>query len=101
MQAYARLISPRLSNRSLFDLFVVTMSLIALGPINLPISILRLMRAFRIVRIFGRVKALRNIIAALTASMLPVLNAFVILLVIASICALPAPCCVVAPSLAL
>jgi hypothetical protein len=76
--------------RSLFDLFVVTMSLIALGPIDLPISILRLMRAFRVIRIFGRVKALRNIITALTTSILPVLNAFVILLVIASICGWPA-----------
>ena len=71
----------------MFDLFVVAMSLIALGPIDLPISILRLMRAFRIVRIFGRIKALRNIIKALTSSILPVLNAFVILLVVASICA--------------
>jgi hypothetical protein len=73
----------------MFDLFVVAMSLIALGPIDMPISILRLMRAFRIVRIFGRIKALRNIITALTTSILPVLNAFVILLVIASICGWP------------
>ncbi len=73
----------------MFDLFVVSMSLIALGPIDLPVSILRLMRAFRVIRIFGRVKALRNIITALTTSILPVLNAFVILLVIASICRFP------------
>jgi hypothetical protein len=31
----------------MFDLFVVTMSLIALGPISMPISVVRLMRAFR------------------------------------------------------
>ena len=74
----------------MFDLFVVTMSLVALGPIDLPISILRLMRAFRIIRLFGRIKTLRNIVTALTTSILPVLNAFVILLVIASICGLPA-----------
>ena len=40
----------------MFDLFVVSMSLVALGPIDLPISILRLMRAFRIIRMFGRIK---------------------------------------------
>ncbi len=33
--------------RSMFDLFVVVMSLIALGPISMPISVVRLMRAFR------------------------------------------------------
>ena len=33
--------------RSMFDLFVVTMSLISLGPISMPISVVRLMRAFR------------------------------------------------------
>jgi hypothetical protein len=31
----------------MFDLFVVSMSLVALGPINMPISVVRLMRAFR------------------------------------------------------
>jgi hypothetical protein len=70
----------------MFDLFVVSLSLVALGPIDIPVSILRLMRAFRIIRMFGRIKTLRNIVGALTASILPVLNAFVILLVFASIC---------------
>ena len=70
----------------MFDFFVVVMSLIALGPIDMPISILRLMRAFRIIRMFGRINTLRNIVTALTASITPVLNAFVILLVFASIC---------------
>jgi hypothetical protein len=74
----------------MFDLFVVSMSLVALGPIDMPVSILRLMRAFRIIRMFGRIKTLRNIVTALTASILPVLNAFVILLVVASICGFPA-----------
>ena len=74
----------------MFDLFVVSMSLVALGPIDMPVSILRLMRAFRIIRMFGRIKTLRNIVTALTASILPVLNAFVILLVVASICGSPA-----------
>ena len=33
----------------MFDLFVVSMSLVALGPLDMPISVIRLMRAFRFV----------------------------------------------------
>jgi len=72
----------------LFDTFVVLMSLIALGPIRIPVSIIRLMRAFRVVRLFGRIKSLKNIISALSASIEPVLNAFFILFVIACIYAI-------------
>ncbi len=39
--------------RSLFDGAVVGMSLIVLGPLDFPISILR---ALRVVRLFGRLK---------------------------------------------
>jgi hypothetical protein len=39
--------------RSLFDAAVVGMSLIVLGPLDFPISILR---ALRVVRLFGRLK---------------------------------------------
>ena len=34
-------------HRNMFDLLVVSMSLVALGPISMPISVVRLMRAFR------------------------------------------------------
>ncbi len=40
------------------------------------------------VRLFGRIKALKNILTALTASIVPVINAFLIMLVIAAICEL-------------
>jgi hypothetical protein len=40
----------------------------------------------RVIRLFGRIKALKNILTALTASIVPVLNAFLIMLVIAAIC---------------
>jgi hypothetical protein len=39
-----------------------------------------------VIRLFGRIKALKNILTALTASIVPVLNAFLIMLVIAAIC---------------
>ena len=39
------------------------------------------------IRLFGRIKALKNIVTALITSIVPVLNAFLIMLVIASICA--------------
>jgi hypothetical protein len=39
-----------------------------------------------VIRLFGRITALKNILSALTASIVPVLNAFLIMLVIAAIC---------------
>jgi hypothetical protein len=41
-----------------------------------------------VIRLFGRIEALKNILMALTASIVPVLNAFLIMLVIAAICEL-------------
>ena len=46
----------------------------------------RSMRAFRIVRLFRRVKSLRNIVMALTSSIVPVINAYFVLLVAMCIC---------------
>ena len=46
------------------------------------VNTLRLMRAFRVVRLFGRLESLRQIIDALSASMLPVGNALLIMLLI-------------------
>ncbi len=82
---------------SIFDFLVIALSLVALGPVNMPISVIRLMRTFRVVRLFGRMRALRQIILALTASLVPVTNAFFILLIVIAICApsqisRPPPC---------
>ncbi len=74
---------------SIFDFFVIALSLVALGPVEMPISVIRLMRTFRVVRLFGRMRALRQIILALTASLIPVTNAFFILLIVIAICAKP------------
>lgn len=72
-----------------FDVIVVALSLIALGPINIPLNVLRSLRAFRVVRLFGRMGPLRDIVSSLTAAISPVLNAFFIMLIVGSICA---PC---------
>ena len=67
---------------AVFDL-VVSLSLVALGPIDLPISMLR---ALRVLRLFGRFRALRKILAALSASIIPMFNAFFIMLIVSMIC---------------
>ncbi len=71
----------------MFDVIVVALSLAALGPISIPANVIRSIRAFRVLRFFGRVGALRDIVSALTSAVLPVLNAFFILFIVASICA--------------
>jgi hypothetical protein len=85
---FAHWLKPFLCNPwNLLDAFVVLMSLAALiPPVDIPITVLRLMRAFRVIRLFGRLKALKKMISALTASVVPMLNAFLILFIIASIC---------------
>ena len=48
----------------------------------------RLMRAFRVLRIFGRLKSVRSIINALTASIVPVINAFFIVAIVMALFAI-------------
>jgi hypothetical protein len=66
---------------SCFDFFVVMMSLLKplLENLPVPVTVFRLFRAFRILRLFGRLHSLKKIINALSASFVPVLNAFVIM----------------------
>ncbi len=71
---------------SMLDLFIVVMSLVALGPVGIPVTVLRFMRAFRVIRLFGRMRALKKMISALTLSIVPMMNAFLILFIILSIC---------------
>jgi hypothetical protein len=72
-----------------FDLIVVSLSLVALGPLQVPVVVIRSMRAFRIARLFRRIKSLSSIIMALTASIIPVINAYLVLLIAMCICELP------------
>ena len=48
-------------------------------------SVFRLLRAFRIIRIFGRLRSIRSIINALAASLIPVMNAFFIMAVVCAL----------------
>ncbi len=68
---------------SVFDAAVVLMSLIVLGPLNFPISMLR---ALRVVRLFGRLESSKKILSALSVSLIPMCNAFFIMLILAMMC---------------
>ena len=78
---------PFLSNPwSHLDAFIVAMSV---APYFVPgqnTGILRILRAFRILRLFRRVPSLRKIVVALTLA-LPVSNVFCILFLLMGICA--------------
>ena len=65
---------------AVFDFVVVVITTISLLPyIDLKvISTLRLLRAFRVVRIFGRLGSARRIIIALASSIGPVLNVLIV-----------------------
>ena len=79
--------TPFISNGwNVFDLIVVTVSLVALGPFKVPVSVIRSLRAFRVIRLFGRFKGLKDIVTALASSVIPVLQALLILFIIGCIC---------------
>jgi hypothetical protein len=69
-----------------FDALVIAMAILAPSMTEnpIPITIFRLFRALRILRLFGRLKSVRIIINALSASILPVANAFFIMFVVTS-----------------
>ena len=69
-----------------FDVIIVGISLIDFGIANIPDWLVKLMRAFRVIRLFGRVKELKTMITAVTASIVPMMHAFVILLIVLGIC---------------
>jgi hypothetical protein len=68
------------------DVVIVLLSFIDFGSLSIPDSLVRLMRALRVVRLFGRVRELTKIFSAITASLFPMMNAFVILIIVLSIC---------------
>jgi hypothetical protein len=68
------------------DVFVVVMSIVPLLVPAQNTGIVRILRAFRILRLFRRVPSLRKIITALTMALLPVLNVFCILFLLMGIC---------------
>jgi hypothetical protein len=84
MNLFSRKLRAFVSNPwSVFDATVVLLSLIVLGPLNFPISMLR---ALRVVRLFGRLESSKKILSALSVSLLPMCNAFFIMLIVAMMC---------------
>jgi hypothetical protein len=73
------------------DVFIVLMSLLDLDALSIPDWFVKLVRAFRVIRLFGRIGALKKMATAVTASIFPMMNAFVILLIVLSICKFPFP----------
>jgi hypothetical protein len=74
---------------NILDTMVVLASLIALGPFQLPVTILRLLRAGRVVRLFGKLRELKRMLTALSSAVIPMLNSFLMMIVIAAICEHP------------
>jgi hypothetical protein len=74
----------------IFRVVWVLGNLLPACPLDPPLTPLgrtgRSLRAFRVIRLFGRLGSLRDIIAALTAAVVPVLNAFLIMFIVGSIC---------------
>jgi hypothetical protein len=75
---------------NIWDAVIVTLSVASLGPLELamPVNILRFFRVVRILRvlkIFSRLPELKRIISALSHSLIPMLNAFLIVLVVMAI----------------
>ncbi len=77
------------SGWNLVDVIVVLLSLASLSQGYLNVNVVRMLRAIRIVRLFGKVEALKRVVAALTASVIPMANAFIIMFIVTSICARP------------
>ena len=82
------------SGWNLVDVVVLLLSLASLSQSYLNVNVVRMLRAVRIVRLFGKVEALKRVVAALTASVVPMANAFIIMFIVTSICAHPSshPC---------
>ena len=70
---------------SQLDAFVVALSILPFLVPDQNTGIVRILRAFRIVRLFRRVPSLRKIITALTMALLPVVNVFCILFLLLGI----------------
>jgi len=68
-----------------FDVVLVALSLIGLTPAGLSLRTVLLLRSCRVLRIFGKVKAVAKIFTALSYAILPMAHAFFIIFVIAAI----------------
>jgi hypothetical protein len=89
LNLYAQWFQPFFSDGwNMLDLVIVAISLIGLAPVDLPVSLILSLRAIRVVRLFGKVKSLRKMMTALSMSIPPMMNAYIIIFIIAGICKL-------------
>jgi len=70
-----------------FDMFVVGVGILMLArtPLPGPLSLVRMLRAFRVFRLFGRIPSLRKIIRSIELAIPGVMNAFIIMLIVVCI----------------
>ena len=87
LNLYAQWLQPFFSDGwNLLDLVVVASSLIGLAPVDLPVSLILSLRAVRVVRLFGKIKSIRKMLTALSCSIPPMMNAYIVIFIIAGIC---------------
>lgn len=87
LNAFANWLYDFVSNGwNIFDVIVVTLSLVGLAPTGLPVRLVLLLRCSRALRIFGKLKSVAKIFSALSYSLLSMANAFFIIFVITAIC---------------
>ena len=87
LNLYAQWFQPFFSDGwNLLDLVVVAFSLIGLAPVSLPVSLIISLRAVRVVRLFGKISSLRKMMTALSCSIPPMMNAYIIIFIITGIC---------------
>ena len=77
------------SGWNILDFITVAISLVGLAPVGLPVSLILSIRAIRVVRLFGKIKSLKKMLTAFAFSVPPMMNAFSIIFIIASICKYP------------
>lgn len=74
------------SGWNVFDFFVVIVSCAAMFVPHLPgVSLLRLIRVVRVLKLFKQMRSLRIILQSMVSAILPVANAFVVLLLFSSL----------------
>ena len=92
LNGFANWLLPFLRNGwSLFDVGIVTLSIVSLSVAEMPVRVILLLRCCRVIRIFGKLPSVAKIFAALFHSLVPMTNAFFIIFVIAAICKPPRP----------
>ena len=87
INACANWIWPFLTNPwSIIDLVVVLLSFVSLAGAGMSVRVILLLRCFRVIRIFGKIPSVTKIFSALFRSLVPMINSFFIIFIIAAVC---------------